>query len=225
MQGTVSRRGRCRDQRGPMEGSSRTRPSLGGHWDAGNGAARVSSCLPSCPALTHFLPVWGQAHSTVPRAHLAAALQLSCMQWGSVPCEDMGFVQQCLCLSHAVGSQCDAHTDAPCHSIFMPQHVPMASGTIPQAWAALGMWRKVGREETLTAATGSCGVLRAAWHKADAQRLVPTKAACRVCKGGAAPALQALPMDAEPPSPHPKQGVSQPTAVGLGCTRTVTSVL
>lgn len=134
MQGTVSRRGRCRDQRGPMEGSSRTRPSLGGHWDAGNGAARVSSRLPSCPALTHFLPVWGQAPSTVPRAHLAAALQLSCMQWGSVPCEDMGFVQQCLCLSHAVGSQCDAHTDAPCHSIFMPQHVPMASGTIPQAW-------------------------------------------------------------------------------------------
>lgn len=111
-------------------------------------------------------------------------------------------------------------TASSCHSMSQwPQ------GQFLRPGAALGMWRKVGREETLTAATGSCGVLRAAWHKADAQRLVPTKAARRVCKGGAAPALQALPMDAEPPSPHPKQGVSQPTAVGLGCTRTVTSVL
>lgn len=45
-------------------------------------------------------------------------------------------------------------------------------------------------------------------------------------KGGAALALQALPVDAEPPSPRPpQQGVSQPTAVGLGRTQTVTSVL
>lgn len=137
VQGTVSWRGRCRDQQGPMGGSSRTHPSLGGHWGAGNGAAQVSSCLPSCPALTHFLPVWGQVPSTAqssPRCSPTAELHAV----GSVPHGDIRFVQQCLCVSQAVGSQCDAHPGALCHSISVPQHpVPMASGTFSKAWGCI----------------------------------------------------------------------------------------